>query len=169
MNFASQHEFFDNVEGTFLFWPMPNSTTLSRRFLHAVRPAIAAAAGFSIAACSDKPQPPPAPVVAPPAVSAPASGSGAADAKSTATHQSHVPSGAAASKALERDVASPNPEIYLKTLTDLLNAWVMAKNDFPASLDELVKARMIAKLPTPPPGKRLAIDKQGCRVVLVDQ
>lgn len=45
----------------------------------------------------------------------------------------------------------------------------MTKNSFPATVDEFVQAKMIAKVPVPPAGKKFAIDRQGVRVVLSDQ
>lgn len=71
--------------------------------------------------------------------------------------------------AIERDMMSSDPNVYLKTLTDLLNGWVMSKNSVPTNVDVFVKEKMIRRLPTPPPGKQLAIDAKAMRVVLADR
>ena len=120
--------------------------------------------GVCLTAC-DKPVKTEAPKVAPP----PQAATGEAAAPAPAPAPGVSSQAAAANHALQSDLASANPELYLKTLTELLNAWVMSKNTLPKDLDEFVKAKMIPKLPTPPPGKKLAIDQKGMRVVLVDQ
>lgn len=119
--------------------------------------------GVCLTAC-DKPVKTEAPKVAPPPQTA--TGEPAAPAPAPAAAVSPQ---AAALTAIQRDLASAEPEVYLPRLTELLNAWVMTKNDFPKDVDDFVKTKMISKLPTPPPGKKLAIDRQGMRVVLADQ
>lgn len=122
--------------------------------------------GLSLTGCGDKPKPAePLRVAPPPRAATP-------EATPTGTEPAPPPaavSQAAAISAIQNDVASSDPEVYLKRLTELLNAWVMSRNSFPANLDEFVKAKMIPKLPVPPPGKKLAIDQKGMRVVLADQ
>ncbi len=123
--------------------------------------------GLALVGCKKQTPPAEAPVVPPPppqAVNAATTSDGTAPAPMPA-----VSPRAAALSAIERDMMSPNPEVYLKTLTDLLNGWVMSKNSVPTNVEEFVKAKMISRLPVPPSGKRLAIDRKAMRVVLVDQ
>ena len=134
---------------------------MNRRF------ALVALAVMSLTGCGDKPKPLSAPAVAPPpgTVRKP-------EAPPAVTNEAsvQVPSTKAeALSTIERQIATPNPEVYLKTLTDLLNGWVMSKNSFPTNVDEFVKAKMITRLPVPPPGKQLSIDRKAMRVVLVDR
>lgn len=82
------------------------------------------------------------------------------------------PAGSEAAKALnemDQKLASGDVQAQLQVLSQLLQAWVMTKNSFPASVDEFVQAKMIAKVPAPPAGKKFVIDRQGVRVVLADQ
>ena len=119
--------------------------------------------GVCLTAC-DKPVKTEAPKVAPP----PQTATGEPDAPAPAPAAGASPQ-AIAANAIQRDLASADPDVYLARLTELLNAWVMSKNDFPQSVDDFVKSKMIPKLPTPPPGKKLAIDRTKMRVVLADQ
>ncbi|MBI3878339.1 MAG: hypothetical protein HY300_20645 [Verrucomicrobia bacterium] len=122
--------------------------------------------GLTLTGCKKKTTPAEAPVVPPPpqAVNAATTPDGTAPAPAPG-----VSPRAAALNAIERDMMSSNPEVYLKTLTDLLNGWVMSKNSVPTNVEDFVNAKMISRLPVPPPGKRLGIDRKAMRVVLVDQ
>lgn len=121
--------------------------------------------GMTLAGCK-KTGPPP--VETPVAAPSPQAASPVTRVDGTVTTPSVV-SRAEALSAIERDMLSPNPEVYLKTLTDLLNGWAMSKNSVPTNVEDFVKVKMISRLPTPPPGKRLAIDRKAIKVVLVDQ
>ncbi len=65
--------------------------------------------------------------------------------------------------------APPNPEADIPNLTTAVRAYVMTQGKPPATLDDLVKAGCIARLPTPPPGKKYAIDTKKAEAVLVNQ
>jgi len=82
------------------------------------------------------------------------------------------PPGSPAAKALnemDQKLASGDVQAQLQVMSQLLQAWVMTKNSFPTSVDEFVQAKMIAKVPAAPAGKKFVIDRQGVRVVLADQ
>ncbi len=79
------------------------------------------------------------------------------------------PAVAQAMNEMEQRLSSGDVQAQLQVLTQLLQAWVMSKNTFPEDVQEFVKAGTIAKLPTPPSGKKFAIDRQTIRVVLKDQ
>lgn len=70
---------------------------------------------------------------------------------------------------MDKKLASGNPQLQLQVLDELLQAWVMSQNSVPKDLEELVRAKMLSKLPTPPPGKRFAIDQKAAQVVLVNR
>ena len=70
---------------------------------------------------------------------------------------------------MDQKLASGDVQAQLQVLSQLLQAWVMTRNGFPGSVEEFVTAKMIAKVPAPPAGKKFAIDRQGIRVVLADQ
>jgi len=128
-----------------------------------------AALALSLCGCGDKPAPalppPVTPVSAPPTARPQQQGDAGAPPVAVQPPQSRE----AALKEIERDAASADPEVYLKTLTDLLNGWMMSRNSFPTNLDVFVKEKMIRKLPTPPPGKQLAVDRKAMKVILVDK
>ncbi|MBI5799945.1 MAG: hypothetical protein HZA92_04350 [Verrucomicrobia bacterium] len=65
--------------------------------------------------------------------------------------------------------APPNPEKDLAELTLAVKAYYLVEAKLPSSLDDLVKARCIYQLPTPPPGRRYAIDAKKMEAVLVNQ
>lgn len=82
-----------------------------------------------------------------------------------------VPPDSPAAKAqteLDRRLASGNPQLQVQVLDELLQAWTMSKNDLPKDLEEFVKAGMLTRLPTPPPGKRFVIDRKSGHVVLTN-
>lgn len=83
-----------------------------------------------------------------------------------------VPADSPAAKAnseMDQKLASGNAQLQLQVLDDLVQAWVMSKNSIPKDLEELVKEKMLSKVPAAPPGKRFAIDQKKARVVLVNQ
>ena len=54
-------------------------------------------------------------------------------------------------------------------LTEALHRYFEAKGQLPQNFQQLVAAKYIDKLPTPPPGKKFAIDRRNLQVVLVNQ
>ena len=73
---------------------------------------------------------------------------------------------AKAQKELDQKLASGNVQLQLQVLDDLVQSWVMSKGSLPKELEELVQAKMLTSLPTPPPGKRFVIDPKRGHVVL---
>ncbi len=63
----------------------------------------------------------------------------------------------------------PNPAKDLPELSMAVRAYYLSQGKRPAMLDDLVQARCIYQLPTPPAGKKYAIDAQKLEAVLVDQ
>ena len=83
-----------------------------------------------------------------------------------------VPADSPSAKAhseMDQKLTSGNVQFQLQVLDDLLQAWVMSQNSIPKNLEVLVQAKMLIKLPTPPPGKRFAVDQKTGRAVLVNQ
>ncbi len=62
-------------------------------------------------------------------------------------------------------------EATLPELTRALQTWVMAKGAYPSEVSELTNFPTLQgkRLPTPPPGKKLAIDTATRQVVFADQ
>ncbi len=56
-----------------------------------------------------------------------------------------------------------------KPLTEALHRFFEANNRMPSDFNELVRAKFIPALPTPPAGKRYAIDRANMQVVLMGQ
>lgn len=69
----------------------------------------------------------------------------------------------------EAPAAPPNPEVDLKALNDAMRAYVMGQLKDPATLDDLVKAGFIKRLPQAPPGKKYVLDTKKSAVQLVNQ
>ena len=65
--------------------------------------------------------------------------------------------------------APPNPEADIPNLTIAVRAYVMTQGKAPATLDDLVKAGCIARVPTAPVGKKYAIDAKKAQAVLVSE
>jgi hypothetical protein len=83
-----------------------------------------------------------------------------------------VPADAPAAKAqteLDRKLASGNPQVQVQVLDEILQAWAMSNPELPKDLEEFVRAGMLTKIPSPPPGKRFLIDRKTARVVLANQ
>jgi hypothetical protein len=57
----------------------------------------------------------------------------------------------------------------LTALNRAINAYVMGQLKAPQTLDDLVKAGLIKRLPTAPPGKKYALDATKTGVVMVDR
>jgi len=66
-------------------------------------------------------------------------------------------------------VAPGEKETTLEEMSYAVQAWFTSRGAAPKSLQELVKAGFIKKLPTPPPGQEFALDTQNLRVVLVNR
>jgi len=64
---------------------------------------------------------------------------------------------------------SPEQEASLAEITQAIQTWMQVNSDYPKDFKQLVDAKLIKKLPTPPPGKRLAIDRKTIRVIYVDK
>lgn len=69
----------------------------------------------------------------------------------------------------EAPAAPPNPEVDLKALNEAVRAHIMGQLKEPATLEDLVKAGFIKRLPTPPLGKKYVLDAKKVAVLLVDQ
>jgi hypothetical protein len=63
------------------------------------------------------------------------------------------------------------PEATLDELSSAASTWLMAKGKLPHDVNELtnVPSLQAKRLPTPPPGKKLAINPATQRVVYVDE
>ncbi len=68
------------------------------------------------------------------------------------------------------DVLVPTEsDIGLATLNKAVNAYTMGMLKEPQTLDDLVKAGYVKKMPSPPPGKKFALNANKTAVVLVNQ
>ena len=131
---------------------------------------LAVAAFIVCVGCRKKPAPadPGAPAVG----SHPSANSVPAAPKGEFTPAPAVPADSPAAKAhseIDQKLASGNVQLQLQVLDELLQAWVMSQNSIPKDLQALVGAKMLTKVPTPPPGKRFAVDQKTGRVVLLNQ
>jgi hypothetical protein len=68
-------------------------------------------------------------------------------------------------------VATTQPEATLDELSSAASAWLMMKGKLPQNVNELTNIPSLKnkRLPTPPPGKKLAINPATQRVVFVDE
>ena len=115
---------------------------------------------------------PPADPGTPAATSQPAGSPAPAAPKGEFTPAPAVPADSPAAKAhseMDQKLASGNVQLQLQVLDELLQAWVMSQNSIPKDLQALVGAKMLTKVPTPPSGKRFAVDQKTGRVVLLNQ
>ncbi len=69
--------------------------------------------------------------------------------------------------AAELPAAPPNPEVDLKALNEATRAYFMGELKEPDSLEALVKAGFLQRLPTAPPGQKyvLSPDRKSVRLV----
>lgn len=67
------------------------------------------------------------------------------------------------------DIAQQNTATLLDSLTQSVRKFTVEQRRLPKSLEEVVRAGYIARLPDPPGGKKLALDLKTVRVVLVDR
>ncbi len=75
----------------------------------------------------------------------------------------------AAPSAVTQPPAPPNPQVDLPRLIDAARAHGMTQGRLPETLDDLVKAGLIDRLPTAPPGKKYVLDAKKTGVILVNQ
>ncbi len=76
---------------------------------------------------------------------------------------------AAAAQAMNEDLMSSDPQANLRVLNQLVGGYTMSNNRLPADLEELVKAKLISRVPPAPPGKKFVIDRKSSSVILADQ
>jgi len=76
---------------------------------------------------------------------------------------------AAAAPASAQPATPPDPQKDLAELNLAVRAYYLSQGKRPTTLDDLVQGRCINRLPTPPAGKKYAIDGQKLEAVLVDQ
>jgi hypothetical protein len=62
-----------------------------------------------------------------------------------------------------------NAAITLDSLTQSVRRYTVERRQLPKTLEEVVRAGYIARLPDAPPGKKFALDLKSVRVVLVDR
>lgn len=71
--------------------------------------------------------------------------------------------------ALNRDLASGNPQLVLKRLNELADAQEMSGKAGPKSVDDLVKAGLLTQPPTGPGGRRYVVNPKTRRFELSAQ
>jgi hypothetical protein len=74
---------------------------------------------------------------------------------------------AAAMKPFEKDLDSKSPDAHLRVLNEALTFWQASGRPFPKDLNELVAAKLLKRLPEPPPGKQFFLDRARNQIVLV--
>jgi hypothetical protein len=67
------------------------------------------------------------------------------------------------------DSPEPKEEPSITALNEAVNAYIMGELKEPKSLEDLVKAGVIKRLPTPPPGKKFALNANRTQVILVNK
>ena len=76
---------------------------------------------------------------------------------------------APAAAASAQPATPPDPQKDLAELSMAVRAYYLSQGKHPATLDDLVQARCIYRLPTPPTGKKYSIDTKKLEAVFVDQ
>lgn len=76
---------------------------------------------------------------------------------------------AAALQAMNQDLMTTDPQANLRVLNQLVAGFTMSNNRLPVDLEELVKLKLISRVPPAPAGKKFVIDRQFNRVILADQ
>ena len=127
---------------------------------------LCAAGGGALVACRD--QNVPVPTVENP-------GPAATPSAAPPTAGGEVPDGTFAPKVVgdamgpfKRDLEGNSPDAHLRALNAALTFWLAAGRPLPKDLYELVAAKLLPRIPAPPPGKRFAIDGKSLQVVMVD-
>ena len=69
----------------------------------------------------------------------------------------------------EAPAAPPNPAVDLKVLNEAVNSYLMSQPKEPETLDDLVKAKLVLRIPVAPPGKKYALAANRMSVLLVDK
>ena len=69
------------------------------------------------------------------------------------------------------ETAMKQPEVSIDELNSAVTTWWMVKGKLPQNVNELTNLRSLQtrRLPTAPPGKKLAIDPVTHLVILVDE
>lgn len=73
---------------------------------------------------------------------------------------------AAAMKPFEKDLDSKSSNDHLRVLNEALTFWQASGRPFPKDLNELVTAKLLKRLPVPPPGKQFVLDRAKNQVLL---
>ena len=76
---------------------------------------------------------------------------------------------AAAVQAMNQDLMTSDPQANLRVLNQLVAGFTMSNNRLPMDLEELVKLKLISRVPPAPPGKKFVLDRKLNRVILADQ
>lgn len=66
----------------------------------------------------------------------------------------------------KRDLEGNSPDAHLRALNAALSFWLAAGRPFPKDLYELAAAKLIPRVPAPPPGQRFVLDRPGNQVLL---
>ena len=61
------------------------------------------------------------------------------------------------------------PPVTVEALTEALRTYMQVSSDYPKELQALVDRKLIPRLPSLPPGKKFAIDRQNIAVIVVDK
>ncbi len=118
---------------------------------------------LSAVSCGDKEQP--ATAVGTPAATASAAASAGPDgAPADGTFASNVVNDAMGP--FKRDLDGNSPDAHLRALNAALTFWLAAGRPFPKDLYELAAAKLIPRVPAPPPGQRFVLDRAGNQVLL---
>jgi hypothetical protein len=69
------------------------------------------------------------------------------------------------------ETATKQPELTMDELNSAVTTWWMVKGKLPQNVNELTNLPSLQtrRLPTPPPGKKLAIDQATHQVVFIDE
>jgi hypothetical protein len=117
-------------------------------------------ATLGVAGCSKKTEPPP-PEPRPAAAAVSVDATPEAAAPPAPTPNEPPPTGAPAS--------APEHELSLKELTTAVQTYMQVNPEYPKDLNDLVKMKLLKKMPVPPPGKKFVIDRQNICVILADK
>ena len=115
-----------------------------------------------LSACSQAPTPAPVKItLAPPPPTSAAPGVASAPAPAFTPDVSGT-----AVAPYQRDLASKSPDEQVRGLNGVLSFWLDTGRPFPQDLNEFVAAKLMPRLPTPPPGKQFVLDAARRQVVL---
>lgn len=114
--------------------------------------------------CGDKQPPAPAAETPAAAASAAAVPPGPAGAPADGTFAPSVVNDAMGP--FKRDLEGNSPDAHLRALNAALSFWLAAGRPFPKDLYELAAAKLIPRVPAPPPGQRFVLDRAGNQVLL---